>query len=338
MNDMLPIIFLGLMGVAMLAYVVLDGYDLGVGVLMRRASPEQRDTMIASIGPFWDANETWLVLGVGLLLVAFPKAHGVILGALYLPVTLMLIGLMLRGVAFELRAKAAASSKPLWDRCFFGGSLLTSLSQGYMLGHYIVGFDHSLAGYGFALLIALCLTAGYVLLGAAWLLMKTEGALQQRAVTWARTSLWLTALGILAVSVATPLVSQRIFDKWFSLPESIALAPIPVATAALFAMSWLFLRRLHQDTANVNQRGLDRWSWAPFACAVGVFILAFFGLAYSLYPYLVIDRISIFDAASAPESLRIILIGTLITLPAIIGYSVFAYRVFWGKARALDYG
>lgn len=338
MNETLPIVFLGLMGVAMLAYVVLDGYDLGVGVLLRRASPEQRDTMIASIGPFWDANETWLVLGVGLLLVAFPKAHGVILGALYLPVTLMLIGLMLRGVAFELRAKAAASSKPLWDRCFFGGSLLTSLSQGYMLGHYIVGFDHSLAGYGFALLIALCLTAGYVLLGAAWLLMKTEGALQQRAVTWARTSLWLTALGILAVSVATPLVSQRIFDKWFSLPESIALAPIPVATAALFAMSWLFLRRLHQDTANVNQRGLDRWSWAPFACAVGVFILAFFGLAYSLYPYLVIDRISIFDAASAPESLRIILIGTLITLPAIIGYSVFAYRVFWGKARALDYG
>ncbi|MGE4072427.1 MAG: cytochrome d ubiquinol oxidase subunit II [Lysobacterales bacterium] len=338
MNEALPIIFLALMGIAMLAYVVLDGYDLGVGVLLRRATPEQRDTMIASIGPFWDANETWLVLGVGLLLVAFPKAHGVILGALYLPVTLMLIGLMLRGVAFELRAKAAPASRAMWDRCFYGGSLLAALSQGYMLGHYIVGFDRSLGGYAFALLIAPCLTAGYVLLGSGWLLMKTEGELQRRAVRWARTSLLLTAVGIAAVSLATPVVSQRIYDKWFSLPEVIALAPIPLATLALFGLAWLFLRRLQHDSASSNQRGLDRWSWAPFACAVGVFVLAFFGLAYSLYPYLVIDRISIFDAASAPESLKLILIGTLITLPAIIGYSVFAYRVFWGKARALDYG
>jgi cytochrome bd ubiquinol oxidase subunit II len=338
MSTSLPIIFMGLMGLAMLLYVVLDGYDLGVGVLLRRATPEQRDQMIASIGPFWDANETWLVLGVGLLLVAFPKAHGIILGALYLPVTLMLIGLMLRGVAFELRAKAGAAAKPRWDRAFYGGSLLAALAQGFMLGHYIVGFERSASAYAFALLIAPCLTAGYVLLGAGWLLIKTEGELQRRAVTWARTSLWLTAVGIAAVSVATPLVSARIFDKWFALPQLIALAPIPLATLALFVLAQLFLRRLHQDAASANARGLARWAWAPFGCAVGVFVLAFFGLAYSLYPDLVIDRLTIFEAASAPESLRMILIGTLITLPAILGYTVFSYRVFWGKARALDYG
>ena len=180
MNDWLPVVFMGLMGLAMLAYVVLDGYDLGVGVLLRRATPDQRNTMIASIGPFWDANETWLVLGVGLLLVAFPAAHGIILGALYLPVALMLVALMLRGVAFELRAKAAPSARPRWDLAFHGGSLLASLAQGYMLGHYIVGFDPSPAGYGFALLIAPCLTAGYTLLGACWLILKTEGALHDK--------------------------------------------------------------------------------------------------------------------------------------------------------------
>lgn len=337
MNELLPLIFLALMGVAMLAYVILDGYDLGVGVLLRRADPAQKDWMIASIGPFWDANETWLVLGVGLLLVAFPKAHGIILGALYLPVALMLIGLMLRGVAFELRAKAGAEQKPRWDRMFYLGSLTAALAQGYMLGHYIVGFESSWAGYGFALLIAPCLAAGYALLGASWLILKTEGELQRRAIRWARGALGLTALGVAAVSLATPIVSERIYAKWFALPELIALLPIPLATAGLFMLAFVFLRRLGQDAESANRRGLARWAWAPFACAVGIYVLAFFGLAYSLYPYLVVDRLTAFEAASAPESLFVILIGTLITLPAILGYTVYAYRVFWGKARPLDY-
>jgi cytochrome d ubiquinol oxidase subunit II len=338
MNAALPLIFMALMAIAMLAYVILDGYDLGVGVLLRRADAAQKDLMIASIGPFWDANETWLVLGVGLLLVAFPKAHGIILGALYLPVALMLVGLMLRGVAFELRAKSEAARKPHWDRMFTLGSLLAALSQGFMLGHYIVGFDRSWAGYGFALLIAPCLTAGYALLGAGWLILKTEGELQRRAIRWAQGALGLTALGIAAVSLATPMVSARIYDKWFQLPELIALLPIPLVTAALFALAFIFLRRLAHDAASANERGLQRWAWAPFACAVGIYLLAFFGLAYSLYPYLVVDHLTAVQAASAPESLRVILIGTVITLPAIIGYTVFSYRVFWGKARALDYG
>ena len=141
-----------------------------------------------------------------------------------------------------------------------------------------------------------------------------------------------------AVSLATPLVSQRIFEKWFKLPELIALLPIPLATAGLFVLAFIFLRRLAHDAEIANTRGLQRWAWAPFACAVGIYLLAFFGLAYSLYPYLVVDRLTAVQAASAPESLWVILIGTLITLPAIVGYTVFSYRVFWGKARALDYG
>ena len=185
MSAWLPEIFLALMGLAMLAYVVLDGFDLGVGILLPGGDDAQKDTMIASIGPFWDANETWLVLGVGILLIAFPMAHGVILSSLYLPVTIMLIALILRGVAFDFRVKARAKHKHLWDRSFFAGSALAALSQGFMLGAYILGFEWSVANFAFASLIGVCLLAGYALLGATWLLMKAEGELQRKAVRWA---------------------------------------------------------------------------------------------------------------------------------------------------------
>lgn len=326
------------MGLAMLLYVVLDGYDLGVGIWLRSASGTDRDWMIASIGPFWDANETWLVLGVGLLLVAFPKAHGAILQALYLPVALMLLGLILRGVAFDFRVKAADSHRPVWDNIFHFGSLLASIAQGTMLGQVIVGFSQGWAEWAFSLFIGAGLAAGYALLGACWLIIKSEGDLQARAVKWAQKSLWATAIGVAAVSIATPFVSARIFDKWFGLPQLFALAPIPLLTGALFLLALLFLRRLAHDLEHGNERGRDRWAWAPFACAVGIFILAFNGLAYSLFPYLVVDKITIWQAASAPEALKLILIGVVVVLPAILGYTVFAYRVFWGKTRELTYG
>lgn len=325
----LPVVFLLLMGIAMLAYVVLDGYDLGVGILLPRAGEAEQDRMIAAIGPFWDANETWLVLGIGILLVAFPEAHGVILTALYIPVALMLAGLILRGVAFDFRVKAQDEHQPLWDRAFFFGSLLATLAQGVMLGLYITGFEYDLPRLAFAGFVGLSLVAGYVLLGACWLVMKTEGELQRKAVGWARQSLGLTALGIAAISIATPLVSEHIFAKWFSLPNFILLAPIPLVTAGLLVLTHLLLRRLPYPD--------DAWSWAPFACAAGVFALAFNGLAYSLFPYLVIDRITIWQAASAPESLWFILVGVMVVLPAIIGYTAYSYFVFRGKARALHY-
>jgi cytochrome d ubiquinol oxidase subunit II len=329
----LAVVFLGLMGISMLAYVILDGYDLGVGILLHRASDEHKDVMISSIGPFWDANETWLVLGVGILLVAFPSAHGVILTALYLPVAAMLLGLILRGVAFDFRVKAQAHHKPLWNFAFYAGSLLASFSQGVMLGLYITGFNHGALPLLFALITGLCLCAGYGLLGSGWLLMKTTGELQQQAVVWAQRSLWLTGLGIAAISIVTPMVSQRIFEKWFTLPYLFMLMPIPIATAVLFFVIDRTLRRLPKRLAEGNEYG----AWVPFAATVGIFLLAFYGLAYSLFPYLVVDRIDIWQAASAPESLKIILVGAAVVLPAIFGYTIYAYRVFWGKARELTY-
>lgn len=329
----MPLVFLALMGISMLIYVILDGYDLGVGVLLRRADDADKDTMIASIGPFWDANETWLVLGVGLLLTAFPIAHGVILTHLYLPVALMLVGLIVRGVAFDFRVKARAHHKPWWNRAFYGGSLLAGFSQGLMLGFYVTGFQYGWFDVVFAVVVGLCLVSGYCLLGASWLIMKTVGSLQLRAMHWARRTLWLTGVGIALISLVTPWVSERIFDKWFSLPNIILLAPIPLVTLALFVIIDRLLRRMPA----MHAVGNDHWAWVPFVGTAVIFLLAFIGLAYSLFPYLVVDRIDIWQAASAPESLMVILIGAVIVLPTILGYTIYAYRVFWGKATDLQY-
>lgn len=327
--EWLPVIFAGLMGLSILLYVILDGYDLGVGMLSRLEKGADRDLMVASIGPFWDANETWLVLGIGLLLVAFPTAHGLILTQLYLPVALMLVGLILRGVAFEFRAKAPAAHKDRWDAAFFGGSLLASLCQGYMLGAYVLGFDQSTAAVIFCLLAALGLVAGYMFIGACWLIYKAEGDLQQRAARWAERALWCTALAMAVVSVATPLLSDRIFDRWFRLPEFIALLPIPIASATLIVGLAIFLRR--------PARADDALAWVPLAVAGLLFALGFVGIGYSFYPYLIADRLDIWQAAASPEALSIILIGTIFVLPVILGYSLLAHWVFRGKATLLSY-
>jgi len=326
--EWMPLVFLGLMGLALLIYVVLDGYDLGVGLLMLGASEAQQDRMVASIGPFWDANETWLVLGVGLLLVAFPKAHGLILQALYLPVALMLLGLMLRGVAFDFRVKAQAQWKPLWNAAFMGGSALAAAAQGWMLARYITGFVDGWAYTAFAAVIALALAAAYALLGAAWLIMKMEGQLQALAVRRAKLAWPAVVLGLLLVSLITPMVSPTVAARWFSLPEFIALLPIPLMTA----LSLLALRGLLN-----SHRVLGKLCWAPFALMVVVMLLGFLGLAYSLFPFVIIDRMTVWQAAAASDSLRFILWGAALTVPAILGYTVFAYRVFWGKSGELKY-
>lgn len=329
MADFLPLFFLAVMGLALLAYVVLDGYDLGVGLLLPCASDAQKDTLIHSIGPFWDANETWLVLGVGVLLVAFPQAHGVVLQALYLPVAVMLIGLILRGVAFDFRVKAPPRYKPFWNRAFFAGSLLAALAQGWMLGSYVTGFERSALGWAFSLGIALTLPAAYVMLGAGWLIMKTDGELRERAVAWARAAWWPMALALLAISAATPLVSPAVWDKWFGLPQVFMLLPIPlVCSLALFAIRWVCQRPA------VVAAG---YGWLVFANTVLVFVLAFFGLAYSLFPDVVVGRLTVWEAAAATASLQFTFVGVALTVPVIVAYTVFMYRVFWGKARALSY-
>jgi cytochrome d ubiquinol oxidase subunit II len=327
--EALPLFFMAVMGLALLAYVVLDGYDLGVGLLLPFATDEEKDVMVSSIGPFWDANETWLVLGIGVLLIAFPRAHGIVLSALYLPVAVMLIGLILRGVSFDFRVKARAERKALWNRLFALGSLMTAMAQGWMLGNFLTGFDHGTWSLLFSLGIALTLPTAYAMLGSGWLIMKTGDALQLKSVAWARKVLWPMGLALVGISMATPLVSPTVFAKWFSMPEFIGLLPIPVACAVAFYAAFHVINKPRVVAAG--------YGWIVFASTVLIFVLAFLGLAYSLYPYIVIDRLTVWQAASAPKSLLFIFVGVAITLPAIIVYTVFMYRVFWGRAQALNY-
>lgn len=325
----LPYSFAFLMGLSMLIYAVLDGYDLGVGMLVEGANSHEKDRMIASIGPFWDANETWLILGVGLLLVAFPQAHGIILTELYMPVAVMLFGLIFRGVAFDFRAKVPYQKKWIWNRYFFLGSLLAALAQGYMLGSYIVGFDDSWAAIGFSCVIAIAVASAYCLVGACWLILKTEGSLQKKAVGWANYHLVNSVVGLAAVSLATPLISERIFDKWFGMPEMLYLSPIPLLTGILIISLFLLLRKMPLEN--------DRLSWLPFIMTIAVYVLSFLGLAYSFFPYIVPEQLTIVDAAAAPGSLMIMLVGALIVLPVLIGYTALAYYIFRGKATDLSY-
>jgi len=327
-DEALPVIFMALMGVSMLIYVISDGYDLGVGMLMHRATDAEKDVMVASIGPFWDANETWLVLGVGILLVAFPKAHGLVLGELYLPVALMLVGLTLRGVAFDFRVKAKDTHKQTWDRLFFAGSMLAAVAQGWMLGRYVSGFGSGWNYPLFAAAIAVALPMAYVLMGAAWLIMKTEGELQQRAVQWARIAWAPMVGGLVLISMATPWISPTVRARWFALPEIIALSAIPLMTG-------VSLLAVHAVLKTRQVRG--PMCWVPFVLLVLVFVLGFLGLAYSIYPYVVLDQLDIWQAASSPAALKVILFGACISVPAIAGYTVFSYRVFRGKTGELKY-
>ena len=315
----LVLVYTALMAFAILAYVLLDGYDLGVGMLMPAAEREEQDLMVGTIAPYWDANETWLVLGIGLLLVAFPRAHGEILGELYLPVAAMLVGLMLRGVAFELRVKAEGWHRELWNWLFWAGSTLASFAQGLMLGRYVTGFAAGGGYWLFAIVVGASLCGGYVLLGATWLVLRTRGALQQKAVRWAKWGLLWVALGVALVSLGTPLASETVRVRWFDFPRTLGLMVLPAATLAIGVWVWAVLGR--SDTK-------------PFAGAVAIFVLAFIGLGYSLFPYVVLDELTIWDAAADESALTFLGIGVLIVLPFIIGYTIYSYRVFRGKVHA----
>lgn len=330
METALPLIFVGVMGLSLLLYVILDGYDLGVGLLLPLASDQEKDIMVASIGPFWDANETWIVMGVGVLLIAFPSAHGIILTKLYLPVTVMLLGLILRGVAFDFRVKAGDSKKAMWNRFFFLGSLIASMAQGWMLGSYITGLNGSLVNTVFSILIALCLPALYVTLGATWLLIKTENDLFDKAVVWARKSIWPMGLGLFLVSIATPIVSPVIASRWFQLPNAIGLVPIPVTTGIAFILLFVLLRRDTERLHTLNP-------WYLFMCPVIICLMAALGLAYSIFPDIIIGQLTIWEAAAHSSALKFVLIGVVITLPGIIAYTIFIHRVFSGKAADLSY-
>jgi cytochrome d ubiquinol oxidase subunit II len=323
----LPVIWAGLIGTAVAMYVILDGFDLGIGILFPFARNEsQRDQMMRSIAPFWDGNETWLVLGGGGLWVAFPTAYAIIMPAMYLPVIVMLLALVFRGVAFEFRH--VSESKGLWNFAFAFGSLLAAFSQGVILGGLIQGIkvaNRQFAGghfdwaTPFTLLCGLALIAGYALLGATFLIMKTEGEVAERARRQAKLLL-LVVLGFMAlVSLYTPYAFERIANRWFSLPNFYYLWPVPLVTALVAYLLWRWLGKGREAL--------------PFIATIVLFLLGYLGLVISSFPYLVPPSLTVWDTAAAPASQIFMLIGTVFLLPIILGYVVFVYWLFRGKVR-----
>lgn len=331
-KETLAIIFASLMALTVLLYAILDGYDLGVGMLIPLNDEKQSDTMVASIGPFWDANETWLVMAMGLLFIAFPLAHSIVFKALYLPTLVLLISLILRGIAFDFRAKALFTHKPLWDRAFKFGSMFAALSQGYMLGQYIVGFDDSAMSIIFSLLSAVGVAVAYILIGAAWLVMKCEGELQERAIKWFYKALFVSWLGVIAVSIVNPLVNDDVFNRWLSTPAYWAL---PLLCGLCFVVALVEIKKMSlRKAADADN---DDRCWTPFALTVLIYILCFVGIALSFYPEIVPGQLTIWEAVAAPQALNFILWGAIIVIPTIILYTIYSYRVFWGKVSPLQY-
>jgi cytochrome d ubiquinol oxidase subunit II len=325
----LPLIWAIIIGFGMMMYVIMDGFDLGIGILFPFVPDRNdRDTMINTIAPVWDGNETWLALGGAALLAAFPLAYSVILSALYLPIILMLGGLIWRGVSFEFRFKADEAHKPFWDKAFAFGSYIATLSQGVALGAFINGFKVTDGAYSggaldwltpFTLFTALGLVVAYALLGATWLVMKTDGALQLRMKELARP-VTMAVLAIIAiVSIWTPLSHPAVAARWFSSPNIILFAPVPILV--LLATSAI-LRTLRQDTHA-----------APFLFALLLLFLGYSGLAISLWPNIIPPSISIREAAGPPESLGFTLVGALFVIPIILVYTSWSYYVFRGKVR-----
>ena len=325
----LPYIFLLLMAVSVLMYAILDGFDLGVGILLPQHNLEYRNKMIASIGPFWDANETWLVLAVGILLIAFPLAHSMVLKALYIPTLFLLVGLILRGVAFDFRAKAITRYQSLWDKLFQLGSVMATFAQGFMLGMYVMGFEYSVTSVAFAILSGLCVTAAYAYIGGAWLVMKCEGELQIFAARKARVAGWITALGVVSICITNPIINPQVAERWFTLPEALLLFPIPLMSFILMLVTDLYLKNVPVDK--------DKASWLPFVSVASLFVLCLIGLAYSYYPWVIPNKLLVTDAASATASLKFIFYGVAIVLPVILAYTVLAYWLFRGKTKDLEY-
>jgi cytochrome d ubiquinol oxidase subunit II len=328
----LPLIWFGLLVTALFLYVLLDGFDLGVGILFPFApSDECRDRMMNSIAPFWDGNETWLVLSGGGLFAAFPLAYAILMPALYMPVILMLLGLIFRGVAFEFRFKAV-KSRFVWNYAFHFGSIVAAFMQGMILGAFVKGVQvegRSFAGHPFdwlnaySFMTGVALLFGYALLGATWLVMKTDGITQDWARKCASYVLGYVGVFMGIVSISMPIMNAGVRDLWFTLPNFCYLLPVPLVTVALFIFIW---RDLHKGVEN-----------RPFFLSIGVFLMGYLGLGISLWPWLVPFAVTFRQAAAAASSQSFLLVGTLVILPVILTYTAFCYYVFRGKASREGY-
>lgn len=326
----LPLLWMIIIAFGLMMYVIMDGFDLGIGILLPFvADRADRDIMVNTVAPVWDGNETWLVLGGAALLAAFPLAYAVILSALYLPILLMLAGLIWRGVAFEFRFKAVEAHRRFWDQAFAWGSYTAAVCQGIALGAFIDGFpvaNGAYAGGGlgwltpFSVFTGLALPVAYALLGSTWLVMKTEGPLQRRMKEIARRVTIAVLLAIVIVSVWTPLSHPTVAVRWLTLPNTVFFSPVPVLVAL---STWALLQTLRRDSHA-----------APFLLALFLVLLGYSGLAISLWPHIIPPDISIWDAAAPPESMGFTLVGALFIIPFILGYTGWSYWVFRGKVKA----
>jgi cytochrome d ubiquinol oxidase subunit II len=318
-----------ILGVGVFLYVLLDGFDLGVGILYGFArGRDARNLVMNSVAPIWDGNETWLVLGGLALLAAFPLAFAIILPAVYFPILIMLLALVFRGVAFEFRYRDA-ERRTVWDYAFCYGSVIGAFAQGVVLGAFIQGFAvdgrHFSGGSldcftPFSLVTGVALVFGYALLGAGWLILKTEGALQDWARRLGRVAFIVVLVAIVVVSLWSPFLQPQIASRWFAFPNTLILVPVPIATALVAWAEWRALN--------------DRSEAAPFVCAIVLFVLSYLGIAISIFPMIVPYKYTIWDAASSPSTQAFLLVGTLFLLPIILMYSCWSYWVFRGKVRA----
>ncbi|QAB01032.1 MULTISPECIES: cytochrome d ubiquinol oxidase subunit II [Agrobacterium tumefaciens complex] len=326
----LPLLWAIIIGFGLMMYVIMDGFDLGIGILFPFVPDrEDRDTMVNSVAPVWDGNETWLVLGGAALLAAFPLAYAVILSALYLPLMLMLAGLIWRGVAFEFRFKADESHKPFWDKAFIWGSYTAAFSQGLALGAFINGFEVKDGTYAgrlfdwlspFSLFTGVGLVIAYALLGSTWLVMKTESNLQRRMRELGRPITLAVVVSIVIVSLWTPFAHPDIAARWFSLPNLLYFAPVPFLVVLV---TWGLVKSLGTESQA-----------APFLLSLVLLFLGYSGLAISLWPKIIPPAISIWQAASPPQSLGFALVGALFIIPFILVYTAWSYYVFRGKVKA----
>jgi len=325
----LPLVWLVIIDFGLMMYVIMDGFDLGIGILLPFVPDRaERDTMVNTVAPVWDGNETWLVLGGAALLAAFPLVYSVALSALYLPIMVMLAGLICRGVAFEFRFKADEAQRPLWDRAFAAGSCIATFCQGVVLGAFINGFKVTDGAYSggefdwlspFSLFTGFGLLVAYALLGSTWLIMKTEDGLQGRMKRIARRVAMILLIVIASVSLWTPLLHSEIAERWFAFPNIVFFAPVPFL---VLLASWALMRTLKRDSHA-----------APFVLALFLLFLGYTGLAISLWPHVIPPDISLWDAAAPPESMGFTLVGTLCVIPFILAYTTWSYYVFRGKVK-----
>jgi cytochrome d ubiquinol oxidase subunit II len=323
----LPLVWGGIIALSILRYVLLDGFDLGIGILFPFAPSEDcRNKMMNSIAPFWDGNETWLVLGGGGLLAAFPLAYAIVMPAFYIPIIFMLLGLIFRGVAFEFRFKAQGKTRKIWDYSFHFGSLCAAFFQGVILGAFVQGVKvngRSFGGDGFdwlnsfSIMTGIAVVFGYALLGSTWIIMKTDGKTQ----TWARqTALYVmtyVAAFMALVSLWVPFLNNEIFERWFTMPNFAYLSPIPIITVGTFISLYRSI--------------LKKQEIFPFLFSLFLFLLGYIGISISLWPWIVPYKVSVWQAAADPKSLSFMLIGVVIFLPIILGHTFYSYYVFRGK-------